>query len=299
MALDSLYGAWLKVHYPYEFYTVMLRLYSEKGNKEKVSLIIREMKAYRNISMIPGKFRQDNRDWYVDREHATISQSISSIKFIPASAAQALYKMKDMPFDYFADVLRYLQMNTQMNTRMIRILITLGYFSEFGGSAKLMKVFDAFTGGPCKVTKTLKSFEKRLTNLRKIEENADDHPMSVYEVLPVEQFVLEMCLTTDQTVKDGTYFVTNVEAKRSVFITAYSVYSGRTGVMKIRRETYDENPLQPGDFFAIGQWKNTPRYLFKDGKRKEIPGEKETWMYSWSIVHRSDISSLSGDKKTA
>lgn len=299
MALDSLYGAYLKVYYPYEFYTVMLRLYSDKGNKEKVSLIIREMKAYRNISMIPGKFRQDNRDWYVDRQRATISQSLSSIKFIPASAAQSLYEMRDMKFDYFADVLRYLQMKTSMNTRMIRILITLDYFSEFGGSAKLMKVFEAFTGGPCKVTKTLKSFEKRLTNLRKIEEDAEDHRMSVYDVLPVEQFVLEMCLTTDQSVRDGIYFVTNVEAKRSIFVTAYSIRSGRYGVLKLKRDIYDADPIQPGDFFAIGDWKKTPRYLFKDGKRKEIPGETETWMYSYNITHRSDLSVLSGDKKTA
>ena len=43
MALDSLYNAWQKANYPYEFYEVMLQHYSDKGNKDKVALIKQEM----------------------------------------------------------------------------------------------------------------------------------------------------------------------------------------------------------------------------------------------------------------
>ena len=46
MALDSLYCAYLKAHYPYEFYEVMLQFYSDKGNKDKVRLIKQEMRAF-------------------------------------------------------------------------------------------------------------------------------------------------------------------------------------------------------------------------------------------------------------
>ena len=35
VALDSLYGAWLKAHYPLEFYEVYLQIQEEKGDKDK------------------------------------------------------------------------------------------------------------------------------------------------------------------------------------------------------------------------------------------------------------------------
>ena len=47
MACDSLYVAWLKVHYPYELYLVMLKLYDEKKRGDKIAKIISEMKRYR------------------------------------------------------------------------------------------------------------------------------------------------------------------------------------------------------------------------------------------------------------
>ena len=91
MACDSLYCAWLKVHYPYELYLTMLKLYDEKKNTEKISAIISEMKRYKEIKLISGKWGQDNRDWTVDKTNHTISQSLSSIKSIPKKVAEDLY----------------------------------------------------------------------------------------------------------------------------------------------------------------------------------------------------------------
>lgn len=93
MACDSLYVAWLKVHYPYELYVTMLKLYDEKKNKDKVSAIISEMKRYKGIKLLPGRFGQDNRDWLMDKENATISQSISSIRYMSKEAAEELYQL--------------------------------------------------------------------------------------------------------------------------------------------------------------------------------------------------------------
>ena len=93
VACDSLYVAWLKAHYPYELYTTLLKIYDEKKNKNKVSAIISEMKRYKGIRLLPGRFGQDNRDWLVDKENATISQSISSIRFMSKEAAEELYRL--------------------------------------------------------------------------------------------------------------------------------------------------------------------------------------------------------------
>ena len=43
MAIDSVTLAWQKAHYPLEFYKVCLQRYTNKGNKDKVSLLKNEM----------------------------------------------------------------------------------------------------------------------------------------------------------------------------------------------------------------------------------------------------------------
>lgn len=37
VALDSLYGAYLKAHYPLEFYTTLLSNYAAKGDKDRIA----------------------------------------------------------------------------------------------------------------------------------------------------------------------------------------------------------------------------------------------------------------------
>lgn len=87
MACDSAYCAYLKAHYPYEFYLTMLKIYTEKGNKEKISLIIDEMKKFFGISLVPGRFGFDNTEWTVDKDHRQIQQSLNSIKFMSKNAS--------------------------------------------------------------------------------------------------------------------------------------------------------------------------------------------------------------------
>ena len=243
------------------------------------------MKKYRGISMIAGKFRQDNRDWYVDKENATISQSLSSIKFISSQVSQELYNLRDRPFDTFTDLLRCLQMETCLNTRQIKTLIRLDYFSEFGSNGKLMDIFNEFFEGKNKLTKTIKSYKKRLAVLREYEKGHPETTLSIYETLPEEFNVLEMCRSIDIAAQPGTYFVTAVEPKYSVWVTAYNIRTGRTGKLKLNKKLYEENPLNPCQFFVIDKWEQQNKCVYKDGKRKKIPDEFENVLYAYHIIY--------------
>lgn len=75
VALDSLYGAYAKAHYPLEYYTTLLSNYAEKGDKERIALTKDEMKRGFGIRVAPCRFRQDNRDFYIDRAANTISDA--------------------------------------------------------------------------------------------------------------------------------------------------------------------------------------------------------------------------------
>lgn len=75
VALDSLYGAWLKAHHPLEYYTTLLSGYAAKGDKDRIALAKEEMQRGFGIRVVPCKFRQDNRDFYIDHAGNTISDA--------------------------------------------------------------------------------------------------------------------------------------------------------------------------------------------------------------------------------
>ena len=284
MCLDSLYGAYLKLHYPYEFYTTMLKLYGKKGNKEKVSQIIGEMKRYANIRMLPGRFGQDNRDWHIDKQAGTISQSLPSIKYVSKSAADDLYAMSEMKFDTFTDVLRHLQMNTTLNARQIRTLICVGYFSGFGKTGKLMSVFDEFFEGKNKLTKQIKSYEKRLAINRQFESDQPDVNLPIYETIRNENDLLGLCMSVEQSQPDNVYFVEEVEDKYGIKAKLYSISRGSSGLMKVSKRNYDTSVLAQGNIIVMDQWKKRQRSVFKDGKRVPLSDEFDFWLEKYHNV---------------
>lgn len=68
MALDSLYQAWQKAHYPFEFYEVLLQHYTDKGNKNKVVLLENEMRKAFGIKLGSARFKQDNRNFLSNKK---------------------------------------------------------------------------------------------------------------------------------------------------------------------------------------------------------------------------------------
>lgn len=137
VALDSLYGAYLKAHYPLEFYTTLLSNYASKGDKERISLVKDEMRRGFGIKIAPCRYRQDNRDFYIDRAGNTLSDALTSIKHVSRRTADALYAMRDNFYVCFIDLLHDLETHPAFDSQVIEILITLDYFREFGMNGKL------------------------------------------------------------------------------------------------------------------------------------------------------------------
>ena len=135
MALDSLYCAYLKAHYPYEFYEVLLQFYSDKGNKDKVALIKHEMKAF-GISEGRYKFGIDNRRFRADPEHHQIIPSLFSIKSLSQKCANVMYELGQKNFSDFFHLYTEAQ-SKGVNSRQLDILINIDYFSDFGTQKQL------------------------------------------------------------------------------------------------------------------------------------------------------------------
>lgn len=144
MALDSLYQAWQKAHYPFEFYEVLLQHYTDKGNKDKVVLLENEMKKAFGIRVGTARFGQDNRMFLSDKENYQIIPSLSSIKNIGSSVADNLYNIKDNSYESFIDLLIDIKEKTSITSKQLNILTKLNYFEKYGEINCLLKQIELF-----------------------------------------------------------------------------------------------------------------------------------------------------------
>lgn len=145
MALDSLYCAYLKAHYPYEFYQVLLQYYSDKGDKNKVILLKKEMLDGFGIKEGEFKFGNDNRRFKADKENKVIYSSLLSLKDMNQKMSNELYTLAQKNhYDNFYGLLKDLVKLKSLKSNQLSILIDIGYFSDFGNPDKLRKFYQVY-----------------------------------------------------------------------------------------------------------------------------------------------------------
>lgn len=289
VALDALYGAYLKAHYPMEYYSTLLDSYANAGNKEKVSSIKAEMKKAFGIVVAPCRYRQDNRGFYVDKENMRIADALHSVKYISKTIANELYRMRNDHFDTFTDLLYDLSGRRAFNSRSIKILIRMGYFEEFGSVGKLLAVFDEFSEGKNKVTKALvdKTKLKRLEALRAYEACLPEQNPSIEEQMAfeVEHYGTPITVSKEAKMK---FVALDVETKFSPKLKMYSIATGQVGQIKILKKDFNELPIQAGDVIKIHFYNKKPAYSYSGGQKHVIPGVQELWVSKYDIIYRKE-----------
>lgn len=287
VALDSLYTAWAKAHYPFETYVSLLSNYAAKGDKDRIDMIKQEMKRGFDITIAPCKFGQDNRSYYINKERRTISDSLTSIKGVGKKDAEALYRLGKKQYDTFVDLLVDLtNLQGAVNTSVIDTLIKADYFSSFGTSGKLLTICKQFTEGKNRYTKTLApaTVEKRLTALRAFEHDAPEEEIPLLDLIPfeIEKFgtPIHRCQEKDL------YAVLEVDTKYSPKLKLYSLCTGNVGTMKVLKTTYNRRPFSTGNVIRITAWQKKPAYEYSDGKPKPKQGVTELWLTDYTILQK-------------
>lgn len=84
------------------------------------------------VHIAPCRFRQDNRDYYIDHAGKAISDALTSVKHISRRVADTLYSWRDRFYPCFIDLLYDMEMHPAFDSQVVEILIRLGYFQEFG-----------------------------------------------------------------------------------------------------------------------------------------------------------------------
>lgn len=139
--IDCLYGAYLKSHYPLEYYTCTLSLYAD--DIDRTSRLIAEM-PYFGIKLKPIKFGKSGADYTLDRDTNSIYKGIESIKFCNRQIADELLELSKNKYNSFIDLLKDINEHTSVNSRQLEILIKLNFFSDFGNNKYLLEVVDIY-----------------------------------------------------------------------------------------------------------------------------------------------------------
>lgn len=143
VALDSLYGAWLKAHHPLEFYEVLLTLAAQKGDKDKMNALKEEAESYFKIKFPPFRFGQDNRSIKANLDDNLIVNSIAAIKGFSIGVGTTLYECSKQNYTSFIDVLKWLDRHA-IKASKVKPLILIDYFQNFGNINELICLLDTW-----------------------------------------------------------------------------------------------------------------------------------------------------------
>lgn len=304
MAIDSLYCAYLKANYPYEFYEVLLQFHSDRGEKDKVAALKREMEEGFSINEGKYKFGTDNRKFVLDKINNCIHPSLLSIKGLSQGLANDLYELGKNHFNDFFELLPKLNNLKTINSAKLDTLIRLGYFSDFGEVGKLLSIVKIYNQY---IDSSIVKKEK-CTVPRDIMLKFSTETEKQYKLTDKMGLILYLCNTVNKSerytlhdkIKDeqeflgrivyreprlkGYAYITETNTKYSPKITLYCLDTGREKVVKCYKKQYQENPISTGDIITYGLTQKQKSRLNPDTKEFEkIPNEYEDWLNWYSI----------------
>ena len=299
VAIDSLYGAYLKAHYPLEYFTVALSLYSD--DLDRTAKLISEMSHF-DIELKPIKFRYSNADYNMEKETNSIYKGVGAIKYCNAEMSNKLYELRDQKFDSFIDLLEVFP----GNSRQLEILIKLGYFSEFGGAWKLLAIqhiYSTYCGKKIlkkdKTTLPVDLIQKHMVSetekqyrftpeamsnlLKEYCDMLSNDEMPIRNRLNAEAEYLGYISYTDPSLEKNVGFVLGIDAKYSPKITMYMLATGQTIVYKLPKKSYERNPFCQGDILKFNS-EQRQKSRKVDGQWVKLD-EYELWLTSYIIMH--------------
>ena len=309
MAYDSLYNAWQKATYPYEFYEVLLQHFTEKGKKDKVALLKQEMKNGFGIKEGPMKWGVDNTRFQADKEHNQIIPSLTAIKGMSKTSAKSLYLLsQQVKCKTFIELLSEIKSKTKVDSKELTSLVCLDYFSEFGNPNQLLKeieLFDSFYGAKqiskdkvddliphdIMVTMCEKETAKKYMNVDYIgiikylaAVGTTVTPMT--DKIKYELEYLGYIQSTFPNLNESYAFITDVYgAYSNKNVVVYVLKTGEQKKFKVKKNVFESNPIEIGEIINIiradeeGRWSKD-----KDGQWVQSKTNTETILKKYSMV---------------
>lgn len=308
MAIDSVTIAYLKAHYPLEFYKCVLQRFTDKGEKDKVALIKQEM-LKRGYKLKDIQFGDDNRAFNIDRANNCIVQTMASIKDMPKSAPEALYELGKADIKNRAALYQALMDDSRINKKAIEILFHLGYFDKFAQPNRLIAEYEIYQKyisakvltkssfddimidaiRPCCGKETEKQF-REIDNkalITALIKQSNIKPVTIVDRIKWQLEYLGYCTVSDQNSDPNDWLVLDVKTTGygTVYVKIYNLCFGVERTHKINRQYYSKNPINVGDCIkAVIQEKD--KYKKNEDGEWIKTGEKENIIKCWKILDK-------------
>lgn len=302
MALDSLYCAWLKAHYPYEFYEVLLQVYSDKGKKDKVQALKQEMRTAFGIEEGAYKFGADNRHFIADKENHCIYPSLLSIKGLSQKCANDLYELSQKrKFDNFYDLWVAMNSIKSLDSGKIDTLIKMNYFQDYGSIEKIeafMKAIDAlheksqfkkaslpqdYADVIVKYTEETEKLYRKFDYRRALQEVFEMIPNTKTNIAKLIKYQNEFFgyISYQNPQLKNVGFVLSIDATYSPKVEIYKLDTGVIVTYKIQKALYQKIPF---DSEVILKFHEEERQKSKkvDGKWIKLD-ETEMWINNYIV----------------
>lgn len=302
VAIDSLYGAYLKSHYPLEYFTVTLSLYAD--DMERTANLTSEL-DYFGITIKNIQFGKSRADYEMSKEENAIYKGLSSIKFCNAQIAEELYELSKNKYNNFVELLIDINEKTSVNSRQLEILVGLNFFEQFGKNKYLLEIIKLCNGVKdgskiikpamltCKQLKKDKLDEygisdylaqkycaketaKQYSNIDNIglvtelAKRIENKPLSVVEQVKFEQEYLNYVIYTNPKVHESYYIVTEYKTfkeSRKPYCTLHNVRTGEDIKTKITSvKVYEKQPFGLYSVLKVNE-------LTTQFKKKNVNGE--------------------------
>ena len=274
MAIDSVTIAYLKAHYPLEFYKCVLQRFTDKGEKDKVALIKQEM-LKRGYKLKDIQFGDDNRSFNIDRANNCIVQTMASIKDMPKSAPEALYELGKSDIKNRAALYQALMDDTRINKKAIEILFHLGYFNKFAQPNRLIAEYEIYQKyisakvltkssfddimidviRPCCGKETEKQF-REIDNkalITALIKQANIKPTTIVDRIKWQLEYLGYCTVSDPNSDPNDWLVLDVKATGygTVYVTAYNLCYGAERTYRANKKFWTNHQLSKGDVARV------------------------------------------------
>ena len=291
VAIDSLYGAYLKSHYPLEYYTVVLSLYN--GDMDRTAKLISEL-TYFDIKLKPILFGKSQSDYSMDKSTNSIYKGISSIKYCNSQIADELIELSNNKYDSFINLITDIKAKTSLNSRQLNILTGLNFFKQFGENKYLLNVIELYDKfATCKQLKKAQleqlgisefiakkysnketaALFKEIDNTGLIKElcnSLENKPMGIIEHIKFEKEYLEYVTYQDENVDEDYYIITDFIQGKDVTkprFVARQIKTGQDIKSRIKKsKIFKENPFGLYSVLRISEFD-------KEFKKKPVNGE--------------------------
>lgn len=308
VAWDSLYGAELKEHYPIEYYSVVLNEY--QNDTEKTGRIISELPRF-DLTLKGIKFGKSRNTYTYDKETRTIYKSIPSIKYCNEQIAEELYELsQNNDYKSFPQLLTDIKTQTSVNSKQLKILITLNFFSDFGKNKRLLKIsrIHEVLYGKKQFKKsdlskygieeeTMRLFAGKETEklykdiniealINHLSSTIEDKNLSVAEQILNELTYLEYITYTNPKLPPNLFYVEEFKVykdKTKPYLTLYCLNNGTTLKTKITEgKRFAQNPFEKNKVIRVLNFK-------EKNKMKKVndtwikTNEKEKVVSEWEV----------------